>query len=287
MNVTLSSKQVAEILGVNESSVKRWADNGMLTCHKTPGGHRKFMKKDILFFGSKYSYEVNPSLLKISDETENRNNPDIRNINNMLYKKLFVSSEDELLDFLYSIILSGLSITDLYDSVISKTMLKIGEQWMNNELSIEHEHIATNKIVKTLIRLHTKITPKSYNGLTALCCSLDNEYHELPVLSVSNVLSYYGWKVVYPGVNMPVKSIQSSINEFKPDIVCISATIIKEKNKFINDIKKIYSTSSQNKSKLIIGGSAVIGINDNIIKSDAIVSSISELINYVKINFGS
>lgn len=285
MNVTLSSKQVAEILGVNESSVKRWADSGMLTCHKTPGGHRKFMKKDILFFGTKYSYDVNTALLKISDETKSRNNEDIESIINIFYKKLFVSSEDELLDYLHSLILSGLIITDIYDSVISKTMRKIGEQWINNELSIEQEHIATNKIMKVLIRLHAKITPKSNNGLTALCCSLENEYHELPVLSVSNVLSYYGWKVIYAGSNMPVKSIQSSINEFKPDVVCISVTIIKDKNKFFNDIKKINSTSQQNKSRLILGGSAIISISDTILKTDAIVSNTSELVKYVKNNF--
>lgn len=285
MNVTLSSKQVAEILGVNESSVKRWADNGMLTCHKTPGGHRKFSKKDILFFGSKYSYDVNTALLNNPEETENRSITDIDSIINVFYKKLFVSSEDELLDYLYSLSLSGLGVTDIYDSVISKTMHKIGELWMNNKLQIEQEHIATNKLVKTLIRLQTRITPKSNNGLTALCCSLENEYHELPVLCVSNVLSYYGWRVVYPGVNMPVKSIQSSIDEFKPDIVCISATIIKQKDKFINDIKKIYASSSKNKSKLIVGGSGIIRVSDTILKTDVIVSNTSGLINYVKNSF--
>ncbi|MEM9490288.1 MAG: helix-turn-helix domain-containing protein, partial [Myxococcota bacterium] len=33
---------MAKILGVGTTSVKRWADSGLLRCVKTPGGHRRF-----------------------------------------------------------------------------------------------------------------------------------------------------------------------------------------------------------------------------------------------------
>ena len=34
----LSSKDVANILGINISTLKRWTDSGKLTCEKTGGG---------------------------------------------------------------------------------------------------------------------------------------------------------------------------------------------------------------------------------------------------------
>ena len=37
-----NSEEVAKILGVNVSSIKRWTENGTLECVKTAGGHRKF-----------------------------------------------------------------------------------------------------------------------------------------------------------------------------------------------------------------------------------------------------
>ena len=43
----LNSKQVADILGVNISTLKRWTDNGSLGCDKTAGGHRKFTMNHI------------------------------------------------------------------------------------------------------------------------------------------------------------------------------------------------------------------------------------------------
>ena len=37
-----NSQEVAKILGVNVSTIKRWTDEGKLTCIKTAGGHRPY-----------------------------------------------------------------------------------------------------------------------------------------------------------------------------------------------------------------------------------------------------
>lgn len=38
----LTTKHVARLLSVSEATVKRWADDGVLTSEKTVGGHRRF-----------------------------------------------------------------------------------------------------------------------------------------------------------------------------------------------------------------------------------------------------
>ena len=37
-----NSNQVAELIGVSISTIKRWTDTGKLNCIKSAGGHRKF-----------------------------------------------------------------------------------------------------------------------------------------------------------------------------------------------------------------------------------------------------
>ena len=38
----LTTREAAALLGVGTTSVKRWADSGVLRCVKTAGGHRRF-----------------------------------------------------------------------------------------------------------------------------------------------------------------------------------------------------------------------------------------------------
>ncbi len=39
--------RACNILGVNESTVRRWADAGQIRCFRTPGGHRRFAESDL------------------------------------------------------------------------------------------------------------------------------------------------------------------------------------------------------------------------------------------------
>ena len=69
---------------------------------------------------------------------------------------------------------------------------------------------------------------------------------------------------------------------YKPDMVCLSATIINDRTKFHKDVNKIYTASKTAGAVLILGGSAankyvnVKGI------CDASILSVAELLNYTK-----
>lgn len=40
--------RACEVLGVNESTARRWADSGQIRCFRTPGGHRRFAESDLM-----------------------------------------------------------------------------------------------------------------------------------------------------------------------------------------------------------------------------------------------
>jgi MerR family transcriptional regulator, light-induced transcriptional regulator len=283
MKQIYSSKQVAEFLGVNESSVKRWADSGMLGCYKTPGGHRKFKDDDIMLFSRKYSYELKNNAFNAGGyETIPERKFDFKRINSILVKKLFTNSDDEILYYLYSLNIGGLGITELYDNVISGTMNIIGELWIKKEITIEMEHISTSKISKALIRLNGKLESKLRNGLTAFCGCIEKEYHELPLLSVNNVLRYNGWNTIYAGANLPVKSFISGIEVYKPDMVCLSATVIDDGVKFEKDTGKIYEAAKEAGAKFIIGGTVTRNYENLKNRCDALIFSIGGLLNYTR-----
>ena len=42
MKSTYSTAELADMFEVNESTVKRWSDQGHIDCVRTRGGHRRF-----------------------------------------------------------------------------------------------------------------------------------------------------------------------------------------------------------------------------------------------------
>jgi excisionase family DNA binding protein len=60
----ISLRHAAEILGVHPATVRNWADRGDLTSRRTPGGHRRFRKADLLQYAEKQG-ELQPLEVQI------------------------------------------------------------------------------------------------------------------------------------------------------------------------------------------------------------------------------
>lgn len=46
----LSLSEVAKELGVHPSTVRNWADQGRIPVHRTPGGHRRFRREEVILW---------------------------------------------------------------------------------------------------------------------------------------------------------------------------------------------------------------------------------------------
>jgi excisionase family DNA binding protein len=49
----LSITQAAKLLGIHSLTLRNWADKGHIPCYRTPGGHRRFRKRELLDFLAK------------------------------------------------------------------------------------------------------------------------------------------------------------------------------------------------------------------------------------------
>jgi excisionase family DNA binding protein len=55
----VSLRQAADLLGVHPATVRNWADKGDLASRRTPGGHRRFRKADLMILSEQHG-DVQP-----------------------------------------------------------------------------------------------------------------------------------------------------------------------------------------------------------------------------------
>lgn len=55
--------QVSKILGVSLPTVVNWVNSSMLDAHRTPGGHRRIARNDLITFARHYNYPLSDDFL--------------------------------------------------------------------------------------------------------------------------------------------------------------------------------------------------------------------------------
>ncbi|HMQ69322.1 MAG TPA: helix-turn-helix domain-containing protein [Ignavibacteria bacterium] len=280
MKQTISSKKAAGYFNVNESTIKRWADSGALKCYRTEGGHRKFLLEDLKLYAKENNY-VTSDFIFTGINGEYKNDVIGRNYKSLIkkLKRNILSGDTEktygLLNTLY---MNDFSLEEIFDYIVKETMIIIGKEWAEKTLNIENEHIATNTLIASLHQFERVISKRQNLNKSALCAGLENDYHEAGLLCVKITLEEEGWNVIYPGINLPFKSISDLVTKSKTDLICISSTYIKDQEDYIkklNDLKKICKKTG---SVLIVGG-------ENKLKSDIselTCKSITELKSIIK-----
>ena len=54
----ITSSQAARLVKVNPKSVQNWVKNGYIRAYRTPGGHYRFLVKDLIDFAVKHDIQV-------------------------------------------------------------------------------------------------------------------------------------------------------------------------------------------------------------------------------------
>src|SRR6186713_755935 len=59
--------QVAKFFGVSLPTVVNWVNSGLLTAHRTPGGHRRLARNDVIAFAREHDYPLAKELIDHGD----------------------------------------------------------------------------------------------------------------------------------------------------------------------------------------------------------------------------
>jgi MerR family transcriptional regulator, light-induced transcriptional regulator len=263
MKQSYSTKELASMWDVSESTVKRWADAGTLKCRKTVGGHRKFELKDVQEFQNHCSLgvkglssekecgELDDELARLLAE------PDFAGLSGRFKQAALAGSDGLASSLLNQYHSRGLSLAVIAEEIIRPAMHDIGEMWRVGKIGVLDEHLATLATARAIADLHSKTEKKRGSDRLALVGCSEGELHQLASSLVRDLLESQGWQVVYLGQHAPLFSFAEAVARFKPELVCISITMSDNLERAARDYEGLRRAAARHKAKIVRGGAAL------------------------------
>ena len=290
----LNSKEVASIMGVNVSTIKRWTDSGRLDCYQTVGGHRKFLLSHLKFFlNEKINKKLKINVIEYLNKGEKEliqriERVDYVYLRDCLFQLGLQQKVDSIHAIINSLLINGEPQHRIYDELILNLLNRIGEQWKKNKLSIADEHVISETIRSVIYRIQSEIASNVVNKTTKVfCMTLPNDEHELPLAMMQSVLQEISISTTNLGSNLPVAEIESKIQVYNPTHLIISTNYVQDPDTFNSEISRLIQICDKKDIKILIGGSG----NDLLIEKNRYTAielkNMTELFNYFKIGMDS
>ncbi len=230
----LTSSQAALLLGVHESSVKRWSNAGDLPTEKTGGGHRRIRLEALLDFAR--ARGVGAELLAFTPHEEEvalaaldaLERDDFEGVRELVLR--FCDTQppawlSRLLAYLEET--CGIAMARMFDAGVAAALAEVGRQWQTGARTIALEHRFTQKILDALhgvLIRHAGARPPGAEDArprAALACA-EGCHHEIGGLMARVILERAGWNVTYLGANVPYEEIAGIQELERSRLLCIS-----------------------------------------------------------------
>lgn len=233
--LTLTSTEVADLLEVHPSSVKRWCNDGDLPSEKTAGGHRRIHLQDALDFAGAQGirtflapfHPYEPHVWSAFQEV--RTEGSFQRLHTLSMGWVARGHLRRVAD-LYDTLARdpAVPLCTLCDQGIRGFLAMVGEAWAQGRLRVAEEHMVSQVMTEVLLKLRAEHRDEadrlgsSAPGPVAVVGSMEGNHHHLGSLCVRILLERLGWEVYYLGPDVPVEEFAMIQRGREASLVCVS-----------------------------------------------------------------
>jgi methanogenic corrinoid protein MtbC1 len=254
-----SPRDVADAIGVSESSLKRWADEGLLQVNRTAGGHRRIALREALRYiretGTPLARPEAIGLPAISAEASAAK--PLRERNAYLVDSVFRGDLDATRGALLARYLDGETVASLCDGPLREALARVGELWETDKDSIYLEHRATDTCIHGLHYLRGFLPSPRPSALLALGGGPVGDPFLIPSLMAAVVLASEGWMEINLGANLPASALMGAMRKFRPQLVWISYSAQEAAESSVRDLTTVATLAREMGATLVAGGQAL------------------------------
>lgn len=202
----ISTDEAGRIAGVGPSSIKRWADNGMLPCVKTPGGHRRFDRFELELFLNTKKGMGDPGV-----------NPVVP-----IFSHILRANRHEVDSALLGA-RSRLGAWYLVAEEIGLCLDQLGKDWERGHISVDEEHRASECLRRSITRICDTF-PGFEGGKTCILAAAHGDDHTIGLNLAELCLREVGWHPIWLGRMTPMESLHKLIESQRVDMIALSAS---------------------------------------------------------------
>lgn len=130
------------------------------------------------------------------------------------------------LQFIETALSEGASVNDVRCRIVQAAQREIGRLWLEDQITIAQEHMATAISQLALAHLFHRDEFRQRVDRKVLVACVPGEQHEFPARLLADALEVAGYDVRFLGADVPLDSLQHSIEVERPDVVALSTTML-------------------------------------------------------------
>lgn len=252
----VTPKQVAQAIGVSESSLKRWCDRGVLPFVRTAGGHRRLAVEQVVeYLRASGQTLVRPELIGLPSITGS--GPSIlRRAHEQLRNALVDSDQALSRRIIVDLYTAGHRVSEICDKVLTPACYDIGDMWKCGDAEVYQERRACELCVRLLAEVRSLVPAAPDRAPVAVGGTTERDPYTLPTLMVEVVLRQLGWQAQSLGTGLPMSTMLAAVRDLRPQIFWLSVSQIENEQAFLAEYRSFYEQVRADVA-VVVGGRAL------------------------------
>lgn len=257
MKTHLSPRQLADAIGVSESSVKRWSDRGLIPTERTAGGHRRLPVGGVIqFLRSSDLSLVQPEILGLPEAVSGDESVGDERIGDVV-AALVEGSEEKLRAATFRRYVDGWTAAEVCDRALAPAFERLGERWQHGELEVYEERRGVEVCRQVLHELRQAVVAPGDGAPRAVGGTLAGDWYNLPTAMIEIALREGGWQAQSFGAGHPVATLVAAIEEHRPRLFWLSVSHVASADELAAGVGELHAAAERHGTALVLGGRAL------------------------------
>ena len=241
----LTPKQVAQAIGVSESSLKRWCDRGLIDIVRTPGGHRRMTPAGVVaFLRQRNQPLVRPELLGLPSNT-GKSQRMLNRAADQLQEALAMGDEEMARQVVLGLYVAGYRLCKIFDLVFAHAYHQIGDRWQSHQIEIYQERRAVEIGLRILGEIRRMLPSAPENAPVAIGAACEPDPYQLPTTFAELTLRASGWRATNLGASLPFTTLEAALVRYRPHLFWLSVSSVPDTKRFVTQYSRFFKQSPE------------------------------------------